>query len=197
MFGIVGLVCLTGCATTQTADGQQTQISINPLASIQRAIQNLQPGGQPPNRYQPPASPQGAVARLRYDADMNRLVTLVKSLPVTAPDGRAIGFAVPDRAVTGKEDYPGLPPGIRDGINVPLPAADHNESTRLLARQIGAFIASMPTRPVVILTAPETIGSAMQREIEVYSRNTATVKMGVASDLKKPFLTIYLTPPQY
>ncbi len=183
---VVAIGLLAGCATQQTGDGT-TGIVINPLASIKRAL------GQQPEHYQPPMNP---LQKLRYDQDAAKLLALVKRLPVSAPDGRAIGFAVPANVLKNTvDDYPPLPSGVKDGINIPLPETDisrNKESMRLLAREIGSVVGSMPTRPVVVLSAPEPTASAMQREIDLFSRNTSTVRLNTAVDAKKAFLTIYL-----
>ena len=133
---------------------------------------------------------------MAYDRDMASLMNLVKMLPVTAPDGRGIGFAQVSTVTTPQQDYPLLPAGVKDGINIPLPGseiASNSETIRLLARQVGTFVSGMPTRPVVVLGAPEHTAALLGREIEVFSRNTAQVKTVVA-DANKSFMTIYLLP---
>lgn len=164
---------LAGCVTT--GDGSTT---VNPLNSIM-------------NRFTPQKTP---AQKMAYDRDQASLVNLIKILPVTAPDGRGIGFAQVSTVTTPQPDYPLLPVGVKDGINIPLPAseiANNSETMRLLARQVGTFVSGMPTRPVVVLGAPEQTAAVLGREIEVFSRNTAQVKT-VVTEANKAFMTIYL-----
>lgn len=167
---------LTGCVTTG-GDGSTT---VNPLNSIM-------------NRFTPQKTP---AQRMAYDRDMASLMNLVKILPVSAPDGRGIGFAQVSTVTTPQADYPLLPAGVKDGINIPLPGseiASNSDTIRLLARQVGTYVAGMPTRPVIVLGVPAHTWAVMGREIEIYSRNTAQVKTVVA-DANKSFMTIYLVP---
>lgn len=165
---------LTGCVTT----GDGNSGTVNPLNSIM-------------NRFTPQKTP---AQKMAYDRDAASLMNLVKILPVTAPDGRGIGFAQVSTVTAPQPDYPLLPAGVKDGINIPLPASEiaaNSETMRLLARQVGTFVSGMPTRPVVVLGAPEQTAALLGREIEVFSRNTAQVKT-VVTDANKAFMTIYL-----
>ncbi len=187
--GLSGCANQTGGANSESSG--PTKIEINPLATLQRLLRPAQ------QQYR---SQQSVVHRLHYESDLTRLLMLIKTLPVIAPDGRAIGFAVSENDISttrNSAEFPPLPSGIKDGINIPLPAseiANSAESMLFLARQIGTYLSAMPSRPAVILSAPEPIGSLMQREIAVFSRNTVTVKLNPLANAKKSFVTIYLRP---
>ncbi len=167
---------LTGCVTT----GDGSSGGVNPLNNIMAKFGQKQSPSQ----------------KIYYDRDVASLMNLVKNLPLSAPDGRGVGFAQVSTVTTPQADYPLLPAGIKDGINIPLPGseiASNSDTIRLLARQVGTYVAGMPTRPVIVLGVPEHTWAVMGREIEIYSRNTAQVKTVVA-DANKSFMTIYLVP---